>query len=317
MKTTKKILTLVLALALIFALTAPSFAIVSGNQPIAGDDSYYVQTNTSDYYQSGQFTVYLSINSGKKGNSGPISRVYEVTMGSANAVDQLYTVEDVLTAAHAQNSNLIFSISSDTLPNYNNEPYDTLTGVADWQVAYFVSFDGALLKYGGSSYACGWKFRINGMLPYYTHYNNNNVPKTEGCYISNAYVTADDVIDLYYANVHSGAVVTKVRKIVYETPENADPYFQLLEADCSWDGIATHDWVPSQWAPVESGTISIKYDGTSATIQPGTDGKFSFSVTPGTHTFKVVTEMASYTYGNNNTTYLVPSVAGMYSVIDF
>ncbi len=308
MKTAKRILTVALALMLIFALAAPSFAIVSANQPVSGGASNYIQSTSTTYQMSGTFTVHLNIYSGQDSGYGTINSTYDITMGSANAVDQLYTVEDVLTAAASQNSNLTFNISS-------NAYHDSwLQGVRDSNVGYNHLFEARSLKYNSVTYYCGWMFRINGMLPYY--YPTGSTI-SEACLISNAFVTADDTVDLYFANVYTQAIATKVRKVVYVTPDQGTPYLQLLEAEC-YVPSGQSDWTLSSWSPVANETVSIKVDGVNQnSITTGSNGEFTCNVSSGTHTFRFNTTTLQYSYKKSGTTYYyqVPAIAGMLSKI--
>ena len=105
MKNAKRILTLALALMLIFAITASSFALSS----TAGS---FIQSGPTTV--NGEFVVTLSIQSDKVDSTGPISRLYyTVDMGQAGISDQ-YTVSDVLNAAQDQYSWLTFYSSSNT-----------------------------------------------------------------------------------------------------------------------------------------------------------------------------------------------------------
>lgn len=304
----RKLITLLLALTMVFACAVPSFATVAANQPVSGGMSKYVQGSDSTYYVSGTFTVHLNIYSGQDSGYGTINSTYDVAMGSSDAVDELYTVEDVLDAAAASNNNLTFSISSNT---YHQS---WLQGIKDSNVGYNHLFEAKSLKYNSTTYYCGWKFRINGMLPYYTPSSGT----AEGCLISNAYVTPGDTVDLYFANVYNQTIATKVRKVVYVTPENESPYLQLLEAECYVPSGQT-DWTLTNWAPVASQNVSIKVDGVNQTVATDNNGAFTCSVSSGTHTFRFNTTTLQYSYkvGTKTYYYQVPAIVGMYSKITF
>ena len=311
MKTAKRILTVALALMLIFAMAAPSFALLTtGYIPVENGNSYYVQGADSLYEMDGEFTVYLSISGGKRASAGPINRIYEVTMGTPNAIDQKYTVYDVFTAAQAQHSNLYLNTST---PNQYHQSW--LQGVKDTSVAYSTWFEAEALKLNGTTYYCGWMFRINGMLPYYTHTVNNN-SVTEACLITDAYVTAGDTIDLYYSNVYTQAVATKVRAVVYMGTSGNTSSFKLLEAQCYVPSGQTN-WTLTSWSPVaNANSIKVKIDGSSKTISTDSYGVFTrTNLSTGSHSiqFKTTTEAYSFVENNITYTYEVPYIVGMYS----
>ena len=85
----RKLITLLLALTMVFACAVPSFATVAANQPVSGGMSKYVQGSDSTYYVSGTFTVHLNIYSGQDSGYGTINSTYDVAMGSSDAVDEL------------------------------------------------------------------------------------------------------------------------------------------------------------------------------------------------------------------------------------
>lgn len=310
MKTAKRILTVALALMLIFALAAPSFAMVSANQPASGGASNYIQSTSTTYQMSGTFTVHLNIYSGQDAGYGTINSTYDITMGSAG-VTKYYTVKDVLDAAAASSSgtNLSFTTSTNDYHDYY------LQGVSNSNVGFNHLFEARSLKYNYVTYYCGWMFRINGMLPYY-YPSGSSTPKA--CLISDAYVTADDTIDLYFANVYTQSLATKVRKVVYVTPASGSSYLQLLEAECYVPSGQT-DWTLTAWAPVASQTVSIKVDGANQSVTTDANGVFTCSVSSGTHTFRFNTTTTQYSYKVGSTTYYyqVPAIVGMYSKISF
>ena len=323
MKTAKRILTVALALMLIFALAAPSFAMVSANQPTNSGDSYYEQTTLSDYYVNGQITVHLHVTTFKYPAAGPIDQVYDVTVGTAGATNQLITVKDVLEKADLDNSNLSFTIQ--TAYNARYATYDsTLTGVQDSQVAPSTWFDGAILYKGSTPYACGYMFRINGMIPYFTHTDIYNVTTTEGCKINDAYVTANDTIDFYYTNVYTQALATRVRYVrlvssTYDPVSNKySATFQLLEAQC-YKPSNQLDWVLTQWTPITGTQVRIYIDGSNTKITTDAQGMFTrTNLAAGSHSFKFKLQTDTYTTTSNGSIeYEVPYLVGMYSVYSF
>ena len=163
MKTAKRILTVALALMLIFAMSAPSFAMVSANQPSVNGVPYYIQGSDSDYQMSGTFTVYLNIYSGIYDSTGPIDVVLPVTMGTSTGTNQLYTVSDVLAAAATQYTNMVFDTST---PDPLGVHADYLYAIKDTTISNNVWFETLPLHCNQSQYPyyCGWMFRINGLI---------------------------------------------------------------------------------------------------------------------------------------------------------
>lgn len=314
---TKKLITLLLALTMVFACAVPSFATVAANQPISGGNSYYVQSTLSDYYVDGQITVQLHVTSFKKPGAGPIDCFYDVTLGTVGATNQLFTVLDVLNAAHSQNPTLSFTIQTAYISQY--DAYDsTVTGVADTDFAYSESFDAGLLYRSGTPYVCGHMYRINGMVPYFTHTNVNGVSKTEGCKINDAYVTANDIVDLYYMNIYTQNLATKVRAIEFisstKTGSRYTATLRLLEAECYYD-TDMEDWELTQWSPVANETVSIKVNGSAKTVT--TDSNGLFTITPlysGSRNFRFTTTWdTSYYYpsGSTGNVYQIPAILGI------
>ena len=313
-KTTKKIITLVLALALIFALCAPAFAKVPANQPSYNGVPYYIQGADSDYEMDGIFHVYLNIYSGIYDGNGPIDTVLDVTMGSANAVDQKYTVSQVLTAAHSQYPAYSFDVQS---PYLNHESW--MQGITYTNQGVSYTYEALPLHYSNILFPCGWMFRINGMIPFYIPSGEND---PIGCLITDAYVTADDAIDLYYDNIYTQQLATKVYTCLYLGMDDEDATFCLLGSEC-YVPYGSSNWTVSNWAKVVTGnntTIAIKVDGQLYNVSTSAQGIFYIpELSSGQHSIQVVSipyALPGFTYtdGNNVThNYQVPAIVGMYS----
>lgn len=211
MKTTKKIITLVLALALIFALAAPSFAVF-------GNTACYEQ-NALDNVPTitGTFTVYLTFISETR-NGSYIGRYdLPVYMGASGVTDEYY-VRDVLLAAQSQ--------YSDWLTLYGNA-YTVLTGsstalvgVKDSDVSSTTIF-GPVLSYSGRN---GWMFRIDNKFPLLDpadwptdpdHPENDYTEEDGplGATIEQAYVQPNQHITFYFAEASSSSSATTYMKI--------------------------------------------------------------------------------------------------------
>ncbi len=301
----KKIVSLVLAMMLVFALALPSFAIVSGNQPTYPNGaSYYVQANNSDYYVNGQITVHLHVVTYKYPVNTFVDRVYNVTVGTANATNQLITVADVLTKLEQDNVGIGFSILYPNNQYLLNGVHDTLNQANDW-------YYGAILYKGSTAHACNYMFRINGMLPYY-YPSGSTTPI--GCLISDAYVTDGDTIDLYYANAYKQNLATGVEFI----RQVSNKTFQILYSKCYYTNPNnSNDWNPTAWTlPYVSEYVDIFVDGVSITVYVDGNGQFTLnSLSTGTHSFMTDSMLFTQfsTTPNGSTKYYVPLCATMYS----
>jgi len=308
MKTTRRIITIALALAIIFAFAAPAFAQISGNLPTDGGDSNYVQTNLSDYYVNGQITVHLHVTTYLDENNNYIDEIYDVTVGTANATNQLITVKDVLEEADDDNTDIAFTIEEQYVTLTNTWEY-YLTEVHDTTVTPSRNYYDAVRYKGGNAYGCGYMFRINGMIPYFTHTVNGN-SKTEGCLIGDAYVTANDTIDLYYATAQDhtwGTRVEYIRQVSNKT-------FQLLDTQCyktnNLQGWELLDWEPRYWDEV----VYIYIDDELTAVYVDDDGMFTRSgLSAGTHSFRPKTYCTPFTNYSGNTEYGMPYEVGMYT----
>ena len=308
MKTTRRIITIALALALIFAFAAPSFALqTSGYVPTENGAAKYTQLADSYYEQNGTFTVYLSIYSGTNNGVGPIDRTVAVTMGSSDATGEKYSIYDVFNAAKSQYTYLDFDT---TTPNQYHQSW--LQGVKDTGVNSNTWFTAEALKYSGTTYYCGWMFRINGMIPY--KYGNSNT----ACLITDAYVTAGDTVDLYFSNVYTQALSTKVFSVVCTGTDNGVSTFQVLYSDC-YVPSGQYDWTVTTWNLLADVDVDIRIDGTVESISIDEDGEFTLTGLSGSHSFQFDPLSIPYYYTQNNVNYYyyVPYYAGMYSVYNF
>lgn len=322
----KKLIVLLVTLTMVFASAVPSFAIVAANQPAFGGNTYYEQTSPSDYYVDGEITVHLHVTTFKYPAGYNIDRVYDVTVGTAGHTNQLITVKDVLEKAATDNSNLAFTIQ--TVWNSNYLAYDsTLTSVEDSINYPSLPFGAAILYNGSTAYACGYMFRINGMIPYFTHTNVNNVTKTEGCLINNAYVTNNDTVDLYYKNIYKKFQATRVEyvdRISYTQNLDGQTYsatFQFMEGQCYYN-TNDDDWTLTNWAVnsnYKNSDVIIYIDGVSNTVHLDSNTQFTISnLSAGTHSFRFKTSYAQFATSQNGSIYYdVPSRVGMLSYFTF
>ena len=315
MKLAKRILTAALALMLIFAMSAPGFALqTSGYVPTLNGLPYYIQnTNTNVYKVNGTFTVYLSIYSGMYDNNGPINTILPVSMGASGVFGAKYTVAQVLTAAQSQYPNVIAFDTTTPDPTHYHSSY--LFGVEQTSVTPSVSYTALPLVSGSQICYSGWMFRINGMIPFYTHTVGNETV-TEGCLITDAYVTKNDVIDLYYDNMYTQSLATKVIAIAYLGTSNGNATFQVLGSESYCNSLG-QNWTVTNWAKVTNSTMTVIIDGVSTSVTTDNNGQFTTSsYSNGFHTIQFSSTMFStaFTYNDGQTThyYNVPNYVGMY-----
>ena len=296
----RKLITLLLALTLIFASVVPVMAVTV-------DTPGY--TSTSATVINGVFHVKLNIQgyATYKNNilNGPIQRFYlDVTMGSANG-SKSYTVKDVLEAAATQYSSILdFDINSD------NDHSSYLHGIEDVATSkWYVS--GAMKNIdlpNKPTYYCGWMFRINGQIPM--------LDSTNGALINQAYIKQNDVIDVYYANPYNQNYSTKFTQVIYDTTASS---FRLLYSDL-YIPTGSSNWTITSFAPVESEDISIVLDGVLLTDDFSTDedGYFTIDgITSGSHTIKVVVNQYNLFRDVTDTSlyYYVPAFLNTYAVL--
>ena len=312
MKTMKRFLTALLFLTLILATAAPSFAVTPNSMPANGYDSFYIQGNASSYAVSGQFTVYLSINSGtyqatSSVDIGPIDTVLAVIMGTESSPYTTYTVMDVLTAAQTQHPNLYFDMTTSDPTGYH--PI-WVHGVKDTTIDSSFWFEDRVLYYTTNTYYVGWMFRINGNLPYNT--------ASQCCLMSEAYVSPGDVINLYYCNIYNRNFATKPRAAVLSSYyyDNAlggySASLQALQTECY---MGTTDWVLEPWASLANKSLDVYVDGVLCVITTDSMGFFTLTgLSGGTHSVQFVTTTKSFKVNSNLNfpKYKVPKDLGLY-----
>lgn len=292
MKTSKKLLAVVLALVMILACTVTAMA----DDPV--DPGSYVQSGS--YSITGTFNVTLTIQSYATSTMNPISRYsYTVDMGTAGVSD-VYTVKDVLVRAAAKYSWLSFEFGSDSA-----HPGAYLYGVKDTSKSS--SFLEAMIMYRNSTaYYNGWMFRINGMIPM--------VDTTNSALITEAYVSPGDNITIYYANADSQSTSTIFSKLVYDSANSSSTTiaYKVLVSNCYYDNSST--WTIEDYSvlPANS-TVTVYVDnqttGQSKTIDA--NGNITFNVSSfGTGTHTIWLSPTYLTYTNGSTTYYVPRRTG-------
>ena len=292
MKTSRKLLVLVLALAMILACAVPA---------MADDPQYpgsYVQSGS--YSVTGTFNVTLTIQSYATSTMNPISRYsYTVDMGTAGEEDT-YTVKDVLVRAAEKYGWLSFEFGSDSA-----HPGAYLYGVKDTSKSS--SFLEAMIMYiNSTAYYNGWMFRINGMIPM--------VNATNSALITEAYVSPGDNITLYYANGDTQSTSTIFSRLVYDSVNSSSTTiaYKVLVSNCYYGSGST--WTIDDYSVLpENSTVTIYIDnastGQSKTIDANGDITFDIaSFSSGVHSIWLSPTYLTYT--KSSTTYYVPRRTG-------
>lgn len=286
MKTSKKLLVVVLALVMILACAVPAFADPS-------DPGSYVQSGS--YSVTGKFNVTLTIQSYATNSMNPISRYYyTVDMGTAG-VTNTFTVKDVLVRAAAKYSWLSFEFGSDSA-----HPGAYLYGVKDTSKSS--NYLEAMIMYRNSTaYYNGWMFRINGMIPMVT--------TTNSALITEAYVSPGDNITLYYANADTQGTSANFAKLVYDSANSSSTTiaYKVLVSNCYYDNGSS--WTIEDYSTLaENSTVTVYIDndstGQSKTVDA--NGNITFAISSfgsGSHTIWLSPTYLTYT--NGSTTYYV------------
>lgn len=311
----KKILTLVLALAMIFACSVPAWA-------LSDTSSTYTQSAIEDASESpSSMTVYLSIQSDYVGGYAIDRGYYTVSMASSDYTDGVCRVGDVLRKAASTYSWLKFYNSSGTY--LSGGPSDYVYGVADTTVN---SGNTIFTPLTSINSRVGWMFRVNRK---YVLLDSEDYPYGYsvsdsgpcGAAIEEAIVNSGDKIDLYYANAGDSSYCTN--KIYIEPIVNSSGKYGIkIWSSYSWYDTQANNWywhidtngttsAPS-YAIVPSTSFSISVDGTTATYTTNSSGNIYFSNLTsgsGSHTIKVY---PTYTYYSDGTIYYgVPKYTGM------
>ena len=296
---TKKLITLLLALTMVFASAVPVMA-VGINTP-----GY---TSTSPTLESGEFYVKLNIQgcSIDDGNNitGPIQAInLNVKMGTENA-SSTYTVKDVLTNAASQHSDILdFNMVYTT----NHGWY--LSGIED--VNDEVWYNAKALKNPeinpNPTYFCGWMFRINGQIPMYN--------STDGASLDQAYIKRNDIIDFYYANPYDPDYSTAFTQVIYDS---ATSKFQFLYSDLYIEN-GEEDWTIMPYAVAPYQNIYVSVDGGNYLYRyTDQNGQFSIAnLSSGEHTIRVIVNWYNVftDYEDSSIEYYVPAILSTFATV--
>ena len=294
----RKLITLLLALTLIFASVVPVMAAQIDDPgyeiPNAVNGEIHVKLNIQGY----------SITSGGV-TTGPIQQYnLDVALGQAN-VDEAFTVKDVLTTADSDYSNILdFNITTDSAHGYY------LKGIKD--VSSGIWYEALPMKKGSKTYYCGWMFRVNEKIIMANSVN--------GASIGEAYVKDGDVIDVFYANPYTSGDATLYQVVTYNS---ALAKLQLLMSKL-YIPNGSSNWTINDFTEVASQYVRVYVDGTLDTnmLMTSSNGTFNVSGTyTGEHMVRVVSLSSAYqTFtdpSNSSITYNVPKYLDAYTKITF
>ena len=274
-KMSKRILTLVLALVLVFALSATAFAAYYSN-----NDATYTTSVTT--YSTDQ-TIHVTLNfQSKKVGSDSINPSFDVELTGQTS----YTVQDVVNTWRYSSAGADYTLT-------------TLAYDADWNAIEVNFSDSSTYIYGitynninykPSGLYDGWKFRVNTQIPYQ--------PDGNGASIATAYVKNGDVIDFYYDNPTSASNTAKFTRI-YDVSRSGSALSVTVQSSYDWfyydDDLQI--WVSDvQDFSAFSGTTVTITDGTNTySTSNSVNGVYTFNNVPsGTYTIKV-----AVAYDNN------------------
>ncbi len=316
MKNTKRLLSILLAVALVFALAVPSFA-------LSDTSASYTQEPLVDAPTiAGEFTVYLSIDSSFISNNYTddeyVIQRYKlpVTMGAESA-EETYTVVEVLVEAMDQYPALSFTnssgveitTSSDYVYGISDSTVDStivfhpMTGINDYN-GWMFRIDGKYPLLNPANYPAGWTFEEDGPL---------------GAAIDQAYLKPQtggniQTIHLYYADTSSSTSATKttcVDSAIYDS--SAKTLTVTFYQSNSWFNNSTYYWNIYDYSPLASSSIWFNIDGGSTKFKT-TDANGQVTLTnltlpSGSHTIEIEPNYNPYIVGYM--TYSFPKVLGL------
>lgn len=302
MRKMRKLFGVLLAVAMLFAVAVPAFAMSNTSA------SYTQVPLVSAPTESGHFTVYLSICSNSV-NGNYIHRYnLPVNMGQTG-VTKTYNVSDVLVAADSQYNWLtIYSRIDTVITGASTYVY----GVKDTDVSSTQVFSPVT---GYDSYN-GWMVRINGKYPLL---NSADWPTgwtpamgPIGASIDQAYVQANDKIDLYFADTMNLPRATNYT-VVDSAAYNATYDELTMDIYESYSYYRSSDWywMINDFYELDTVDVTVKIGSNTYTDTTDEDGEVTFrnvSLSPGIYTVELLPNFTSYVSGG--TTYGIPTVSG-------
>lgn len=279
-KQMKKIFAVVMALTMVFAMSASAFA-ASGN-------GYYVVGSTTS--TANPINVKVVIDSKQEDGSATgtaTSEVYDVTVSTASDASKGYTVRDAMLALGADTSNDI-------------EIYDSEFDLIDSADTYIYAIANGYTVYMPSlpmsGYELdGWMFRVNGKLPLESYGTSG----PWGATIATTPIAEGDVIHFYWDypyNETSSSYYSANFLTAETTYGNGTLSIQLKKSFDYFDN--SYYWHISDFENFSNGTTgtyNVKVYNANSTATPvatGTisksgSGSISCNLTPGTYYVKV------------------------------
>ena len=289
---TKKLITLLLALTMVFACAVP---VMADEQTITHQDPTLEQPVSSAHpTETGTFTVYLSVGSyslyGGSTNYVIERQYYPVTMGADGVTDKYY-VSDVLANAISQYPWLSLYYYTGTIIS-GTPPY--VYQLSDTSVFNNYKFG----HLGTTSDYNGWMFRINGQ---FRLINSSEIPAGNsapyGASITQAYVNAGDRIDLVLCNANNDAYSTHWTLIDNITYTNNVLNFYIVSSDSYYD--SNNDWQIGNYETADNFSCTVYVDGVAHTITTDANGKGSITFT-GTNVLSAGTHKIYFPAGLGN-----------------
>ena len=303
----KKIVSLVLAMMLVFALAAPAMAYTP-----PADTAYYLST-TEPTLAAGD-KVYVSIQSNKIGGAYISYFNIEVDITTAG----VYHVSDIL---------YLLQNDDDYDLTFYTRPEDVLTGES--QYLYAVTDDNILDLNNdpvvfGPNYPelgrAGWMFRINDRFPLIppTHPAfpmgyDEDVRGPIGATIEQAYVEDEDYISLYFGLAQEDEQNTNDMNVVgvFNDTEEECFYFAVTGSTCYYDDTYPYFWHIGSFGRPNYMSLDVALNNTPYTAEIyGFSGNNTWyciedcNAASGVNYLELIPMFSSYT--GTNGTYLYP-----------
>lgn len=222
MKSMKKVWSLLLAMVMVFGLSANVFA--AGGQDT---NAYYYQGAKETYATSTPITVYVTIESCKNSSGSSLLKTrIPVTLTPDGS--QTFTVTDAFVALQSDAANDIKFLDYSEAEITGSSSYVT-----------YVEADGVTYGPSGATAMDGWMVRINDRFAILG--DNPAVGGLEGAAINTTYLSNGDDIHFYMDNTMSESACAKYTKL---TPTYADGKLTVqVEESHNWfDSKSPYTW---------------------------------------------------------------------------
>jgi hypothetical protein len=304
MKNMRKLFGVLLAVALVFSIAGPAFA-------VPPSVASYTQVPLDEAPSaSGVFTVYLSICSNRVNGDDNYIHRYDlpVSMGASGVTDTYY-VTDVLVAADSQYNWLtIYSridtvITGDSTYVYGVKDTDVSPTVFspvtsyDYYNGWMVRIDDKYPLLNSANYPAGWTYAVNGPL---------------GATIDQMYVTGGEHISLYFAdtlNLARATEYTVVDSAFYDA--TYDELTMDIYGSYSYYRSGDYYWIINDFYGLDTVDVTIKVDGNTYPATTDEDGEVTFNdviLSSGTYEVELLPNFTPHTYGG--IAYGIPTVSG-------